>query len=93
MLILLIAMAQISIVGALLGTVLGVRFKVLILVPALGVTLIVVAAAGWLHQQDAQSIVWAMLAVATAMQVGYLCGAIARLATSANHAPLTRPAE
>jgi hypothetical protein len=73
--------------------VLGVRFKVLILVPAIGVTLIVIATAGWLHQEDARSIVSAMLAVAAAMQVGYLGGAMTRLVMSADRAPLMHSAE
>jgi predicted neutral ceramidase superfamily lipid hydrolase len=54
------------------GLVLGGRFKVLILAPAVAGAVAAVIAAGFARAEDSWSIVLASLGVALALQIGYL---------------------
>jgi hypothetical protein len=68
----------------LIGAALGMRFKVLILVPAFGLLLVVTLAAARAHGSAAPAFfVTAALAFA-GLQIGYLCGALMRFYLRAN---------
>jgi hypothetical protein len=73
-----IAMSALILLTLLTGAVLGMRFKVLILVPAIGSALVIIVVgdlaggSGLFH-----TLILAMLA-ATGLQMGYLCGALTR---------------
>jgi hypothetical protein len=56
------------------GMVLGQRFKVLILLPAIGVAIIAATGAGIARGDHAWSIVLLVVAVTVALQIGYLIG-------------------
>ena len=65
-------------IGALIGAVLGLRFKVFILIPAIIVAAIGVAAIELARGDHAGSVPLTIILTATALQVGYLVGFIAR---------------
>jgi hypothetical protein len=67
-------MAILSIVSILLGAILGVRFKVLILVPTIGIGLLVVLAGGLVKHDSLTRIALAVVLMTTCLQVGYLAG-------------------
>ena len=54
--------------------VLGQRFKVLILLPAIGLAIIAATGAGIAHGDHLGSIVLSVIAVTVALQIGYLIG-------------------
>ena len=60
------------------GAVLGMRFKVLILAPAIGVTIIAVFAAGMARGEDLPAILLAGLLALICLQIGYLGGVLTR---------------
>ena len=60
------------------GAVLGMRFKVLILAPAIGVTIIAVFAAGMARGVDLPAILLAGLLALICLQTGYLGGVLTR---------------
>jgi hypothetical protein len=60
-----------AITSALLGAVLGLRFKVWILVPAIIFGLVATAVVGLLRGDDVWSIALIMVLVATSLQIGY----------------------
>jgi hypothetical protein len=86
-------MTTLVIVALLVGVIFGLRLKWPILVPGVAVLLVSVAGFAIMRRSGVE---WAMLAMvfaATALQVGYLCGAIARsviAAASSNAAKLNR---
>jgi hypothetical protein len=61
-------------ISLLVGMVLGQRFKVLILVPGIGLALIFTIAAGVARADGAGTIVLMATAVITSLQIGYLVG-------------------
>jgi hypothetical protein len=61
---------------ALAGAVLGLRYKVLVLVPAIGLALLVTVVTGSARADGAWAIVAACVAVATVVQIGYLTGTL-----------------
>lgn len=65
---------QLAIIGVLGGVVLGLRFKVFVLAPAIALAMIFVVAAGVAHGDAWGSIVLAMVILGTAVQFGYLTG-------------------
>jgi hypothetical protein len=67
-----IIMLMLLISSALAGAVLGLKFKVLILVPALLFSLLLIASAGIARDAGFGSIVLAMFLSATSLQLGYL---------------------
>jgi hypothetical protein len=95
-------MAILTIVSVLLGAVLGLRFKVLILVPVIGMGLVVVLTGGLLLHDSLARVALAIVLMATCLQVGYLAGIgihyffvwarVARRYPSARHVahPVTR---
>jgi hypothetical protein len=58
----------------LVGAVLGQRYKVFILLPAMSLALICTITAGIVRAQDAWSIAMVAVCITTAMQIGYLIG-------------------
>jgi hypothetical protein len=65
-------------IGALIGAVLGLRFKVFILIPAIILAAIGVAAVELARGDQAGSVPLTIILAATALQVSYLVGIIAR---------------
>ena len=79
-------MVVLGIIATLVGAVLGTRFKVLILVPAITLAMVTVAVTGGMASL---SLVWMALAFAlasTGLQVGYLGGIATRHAMAAARA-------
>ena len=62
--------------GLLIGALLGLRFKVLILVPAFFVYSTAVLWLGVGHHESIGSIVLTTVIAATALELGYLCGTL-----------------
>jgi hypothetical protein len=61
-------------ISFLVGAVLGQRFRVFILLPAMSLALICTITAGIARAQDVWSIAMAAVCVTTALQIGYLIG-------------------
>jgi uncharacterized membrane protein len=62
----------------LIGAVLGMRFKVLILIPAIGLVWIVILAAGIARDDNVSAILIAAVLASSFLQIGYLCGTATR---------------
>jgi hypothetical protein len=62
------------VISLLIGMVLGQRFKVLVLVPAIGLALIVTTVAGIARADSVWLIVVMTVAVTSSLQIGYLAG-------------------
>jgi hypothetical protein len=73
-------MLTLAITALLTGILLGLRFKVLVLVPIMALAIGAVLAGGIAHHEEAGSVALAMLIAAASLQVGYLGG------LSASHA-------
>jgi hypothetical protein len=71
------ALASFSIIF-LIGAALGLRFKVLILLPAIGLATLATAAVGNAHGDRVATVMVAIVLVAAALQIGYLFGIVAR---------------
>jgi hypothetical protein len=69
---------EIVIIHVLAGAALGLRFKVMILVPALTLTMLFAAIVGVTRGDQFWSIAVAMILLGTAIQVGYLAGILIR---------------
>ena len=67
-------MMTLMLICPLLGAVLGQRFKVLVLIPAMMVVLPLVAAAGLLRGPPYGGIAIALIVSAVSLQLGYLAG-------------------
>jgi len=68
--------------GFLIGVVLGLRFKMLVLVPTIGLVLAMVATTG----AGTWQLVGTMIVVATSLQLGYLGGGILQFSVFAKRA-------
>ena len=77
---------------ALAGAVLGLRFKVLVLVPAIGLAVLIVVVSGVARADGTWAIVGAAAAVATVLQIGYLAGTLTRFAIASGRGGRPRPA-
>jgi membrane protein DedA with SNARE-associated domain len=64
----------------LLGALLGIKFRVLILIPALGAILLTVVAIGIAHAHAVWAILVTLAAAVSSLQIGYLGGAIMQYA-------------
>jgi hypothetical protein len=73
-------MALLITVAFLLGALLGIKFRVLILIPALGATVPAVVATGIARGDAAWAILITLAAAFSSLQVGYLCGATTQCA-------------
>ena len=72
-------MANLSIASILVGAVLGLYFRVLILVPVIGLAWAVVVAAGIASGESFLQVAIAIAAVAISVELGYLGGTVVRL--------------
>jgi hypothetical protein len=77
-------MLVLTMISFLIGVVLGLRFKVFILVPAIGLALAMVAVNG--AGDGTWQLVVAMVLVATFLQLGYVGGSILRFCACATRA-------
>jgi hypothetical protein len=83
-------MLTLTICGTLVGVVLGMRFRVLVLVPSILFGLFAGAVAGMAEHEGFGTTVLTMLFIATALQLGYLCGTMTRHVLAGRH-PSIRP--
>jgi hypothetical protein len=67
-----------TIICFLIGAALGMRFKVLIVIPVIGLALLGTAAVGIAHGDPIGSVVLTMVLIATTLQLGYLAGVVSR---------------
>jgi len=63
-----------AVLSLLVGMVLGQRFKVLVLVPAVATSLVVVLGLGIARSQSLEALGLSAIAVIVAVQIGYLLG-------------------
>jgi hypothetical protein len=69
---------EILIIHFLAGAALGLRFKLMILIPGLTLTMLFASMVGVKHGDQFWSIAVAMILLGTAIQVGYLAGILIR---------------
>jgi hypothetical protein len=69
---------ELAVISAIAGAVLGLRFKVLILVPAVMFAVMFAAVVGIARTDSVLSVVLLMAAVGAAVQIGYLAGIFIR---------------
>jgi len=88
------------ILAALTGAVLGMRFRVLVLIPAIGLCIVLVAAFGAVRGMGLAHTATMVIASEAALQLSYLVGALlrfaiagTRLSGSASFAPKHNPRE
>jgi hypothetical protein len=84
-------MVMIALCSSLIGAVLGTRFKVLILFPAIMVGLASVAAIATLRGSPLSTAIGAAMIVAIFLQLGYLGGLGTRLCLALARRPSPRP--
>jgi hypothetical protein len=65
-------------VPLLVGAALGMRYKILILVPAVGTVLVIVFAGGLARGDSLAATMLATMLASGCLQIGYLCGALMR---------------
>jgi len=68
-------MATFAILSFLLGAVLGHRFKVLVLLPAIAIGVVITIGIGIARADDVWLIGLTGVLISVSMQIGYLCGA------------------
>jgi NADH:ubiquinone oxidoreductase subunit 6 (subunit J) len=71
---------ELAIISMLAGIALGLRYKVFVLVLAVGLTIMFAAMGGIAHGDRLWSILLAMAILGTAVQFGYLAGIVIRAA-------------
>ena len=71
-------MSMLILAAFLFGTLLGIRFKVLVLIPVIGLALLATVTAGLIHRDSASAILVAAALNACGLQFGYLFGVVAR---------------
>ena len=75
-------MTMLAMTAMLIGAMLGLRFKVLILVPAIVIGSAATLGIGMAHSNSLWSILLAMALAITALQMGYLGGAAIRFVSA-----------
>ncbi len=80
-------MVTLLIVTALTGILLGMRLKVLVLIPAIASFSLVVVVLGVARGDGALAILVAAVIAASALQVGYLCGIFTKYGAAAHAGP------
>ena len=76
-------MTMFTMTAVLIGAVLGQRFKVLILAPAIVISLAVILAFAIAHHNNLWSTLLVMALITTALQIGYLGGIVTRFVIAA----------
>ncbi len=71
-------MATLACIGIFLGAALGLRFNVLVLAPAIGLTALIGAGAGIALDEATWSVMLTTALLASGLQLGYLGGAFVR---------------
>jgi len=71
-------MSMLILLAFLLGAVLGMRFKVFILIPAIGFTLLAVLLVGAARGDSVSGMLIAAVLASSCLQIGYMFGIIAR---------------
>jgi hypothetical protein len=79
---------ELALIGGLAGTALGLRYKVLILVPAVTLAMIFAMIVGVARADHFWSIVLAVAILGTAVQFGYLAGIVIRAIVGSICAPM-----
>jgi len=79
-------MSMLVLLAILIGGVLGMRFKVLILVPAIGLALITTLVVGAAHGDRASSILIGAVSASICLQIGYIFGLLTRYSTELTRA-------
>lgn len=69
-------MIMLSIISLLVGAVLGLRFKIAVLVPAVAIVLVISIVAGFAQSYTGWSIVLMAAAGSASLQVGYIMGLV-----------------
>jgi hypothetical protein len=80
---------EIVVVSVLAGIILGLRFKVMILVPAITLAMLFAVVVGVARADPFWSILLTIILLGSAVQVGYLAGIVMRAAISSICAPTT----
>jgi hypothetical protein len=78
---------KIASIAFLIGAALGLRFDILTLVPAIGLALVGIVAAGIGNGDPIGSVVVTMVLVASALQIGYLAGSAMRFVMAPSRVP------
>jgi hypothetical protein len=78
---------ELAIIGVVVGIVLGLRYKILILVPAVLFATVLAIAVGMGRADSFWSIVLTTVALVTAVQLGYLAGVVIHAAIAAIRPP------
>jgi hypothetical protein len=71
----------------LIGAALGLRFRFLILIPAIYLTIICIAGGGIAHADRIGTVILSIVLVSTALQIGYLFGVVTRGAIASLRVP------
>jgi hypothetical protein len=80
-----------AITYALIGAVLGLRFKVMVLVPTIAISLIVIALVALTFGSGIWMAVIETVIAVTLVQVGYLCGAAIRMFLAGSRDTIRQP--
>jgi hypothetical protein len=75
-------MSTLALVSTLLGALIGMRFKVLVLVPTITFALIVILAYGMAFATGASRILIAIAVASSCIQIGYMVSVLARYGTA-----------
>src|SRR3984893_5794135 len=73
------------VLGVMMGIVLGLRFNVFVLFPALGLALLGTAAVGIGRGERLGSMILTIVFVGSALQIGYLVGIVTRAVWASHH--------
>jgi hypothetical protein len=84
MLVFLIVAAIAGIVGAIAGIMLGLRFKVLILVPAILLATAVITVTGTVRGHELSVIALTLFGTGASLQIGYMVGCVLQVMTPAH---------
>ena len=85
-------MFTVGLLSLLTGIALGMRFRVLILFPAMALACVIVAALGVVGRDAVSWALFLMLVAVTALQAGYLVGATRAISADARAVPKLRTA-
>jgi hypothetical protein len=83
-------MLLLGLLGSLVGVVLGMRYRVFILFPAIALAWAAIAAGGFVSNDASVSMIAAMLLTGAALQFGFLVGITTRALVAATHTPSRR---
>lgn len=85
-------MSMLVLLTVVIGALLGLKFKVFILAPAVGFAIVAVVAIGMVRGEDLLAILLAALMALIGLQIGYLGGILTRYAFTSARAETRRKA-